>query len=102
MQMRLQQRPHALHFYMTAGEEPCKKAWHTMLSCGPPPWLTDSCWVFLLCSAVTLLTLSNVPNTFTQLVTYGSAEMVLVRWCHPIGMTACATDSPASLHDNAI
>jgi hypothetical protein len=58
--------------------------------------------VFLLCSAVTLLTLSNVPKTFTQLVTCGSAEMVLVRWCHRIGMTACATDSPASLHGNAI
>jgi hypothetical protein len=25
-----------------------------------------------------------------------------VRWCHQIGMTACATDSPASLHGNAI
>jgi hypothetical protein len=58
--------------------------------------------VFLLCSGVTPLTLSNVPKTFTQSVTCGSAEMVLERWCHRIGMTACATDSPASLHGNAI
>jgi hypothetical protein len=28
--------------------------------------------------------------------------MVLVRWCHRTGMTACATVSLASLHDNAI
>jgi hypothetical protein len=35
MQMRLQQRPHALNFYVTAGAESCKKAQHTMLSCRP-------------------------------------------------------------------
>jgi hypothetical protein len=103
-QMRLQQRQHALNFYMTAGQSHARNipAQHTMLSCSPPPWRRDSCWVFKLRGAVTLLTQSNMPYTFTQSVTCGSAEMVSVRWCHRIGMTACATDSPASLHDNAI